>query len=199
MKVVYLGRLLLGMPTDRFVPTASLVAVARLSDKAIGEYHQVGKAVASHLARTWNPDITSLMTASNHMETLVGTVWRLMQFAETIRRNPEAPPVPPSELPSKDDFVRINSVRRAIEHMDERIRDGRVKAGDATMVMIGDYSIGLEGHEISHDELAWWLSLMSNLVLRLRAFEASNPSAEWPGLLRAFAAAVHKTDSHTRS
>lgn len=187
--VVYWGRLLLGMPTDRFVPSALLVTVARLCDQALDEYTAARYEMQQHLRRQWNPDITYLMRATNRMEAFLGTLWRLVGLGEAVRRAEDAPAVPRDELPTKRDFERLNGIRRAVEHMDERIRDGRVGPGDPTMVVMGDNSVSLERWEIAYDELAWWLCLESSLVLRLRAFETSTPSEEWPGLLRAFAAA----------
>lgn len=181
---------MLGMRTDVFVPSALLVMLARLCDKALGQYEAARAELAAHCERKLNPDITHLMRAVNHMETVVGTLWRLLGAAEAVRREKDAPSVPHDRLPSRADFDRLNRIRRAIEHMDERIRDGRIGPGGSTMVMLGDRSVRLEGNEIGYDELAWWLAQMSSLVLTLRAAEARNPSEEWPGVLRLFAATV---------
>lgn len=190
---VYWSRALFGMSTGTFVPSALLVMLARLADKALTEYGAARSEAIAHCRRRFNPDITHLMRAVNHMETLVGTLWRLLGAAEAVRRAEDAPEVPRHRLPTRAEFDRLNRIRRAMEHMDERIRDGRIQPGGSTMVMIGDYSIRLEGNEISHDELAWWIAAMSNLVLTLRGAEAAHPSKEWQGLLQAFAEQVRST------
>ncbi|MEA2498871.1 MAG: hypothetical protein QOH26_1276 [Actinomycetota bacterium] len=192
---VYWGRILWGMPVDLFVPSAILITLARLVDKALDEYFAARAEVFAHIERRWNPDITHLTRATNHMETLVGALWRLFGLAQAIRRHPDAPLISRAELPTRGDFERLNGIRRAIEHMDARIRDGRVQPGDPTMVMLGDSSIRLEGWEVSHDELAWWIALMSNLVIRLRVSEARTPSEEWPGIVRMFSTAMGQRDS----
>lgn len=187
--IVYWSRLLAGMPTDAFVPSALLVTLARLVDRALEEHAGARDELLAHFNRKWNPDVTYFLRATNRMEALVSTVWRLLGLAEAVRRTKEAPPISREETPGKTEFERLNRIRRAIEHMDERIRNGRVGPGQPTMVIVGNDSIQLEGEEIGHDELAWWIVQMSNLVLGLRAHEAENPSEEWPGILRVFAQA----------
>lgn len=199
MNFVYWGRLFWGMRTEPFIPSALLVMLARLCDKVVEEYSIVRKEVLNHFSRKMGADITHLMGAISHMETLVSTLWRAMGAAETVRRDRDAPAAPGYELPGSSDFRRVNGIRRAIEHMDKRIRDGRAKPGVPTMVVLDNHSITLEGWEIAYHELAWWIAQMSNLVLRLRAAEAESPSDDWPGVLRMFAAAINHSKAQSRS
>lgn len=189
---VYWGRLLFGMPTGAFVPSALLITLARLADQAIQEYMAARADMLAHFRRRVGADASHYFRATNHMEAFVGTLWRSVGIGEAARRTKEGPHIPRDQLPTRDEWQRLNAIRRAIQHMDARIRDARIRPGDPTMLMMGDHSVRLEEVEIGYDELAWWVTQMSSLVLVLRAEEEAHPSPEWPGVLTMFAEALTK-------
>jgi hypothetical protein len=71
----------------------------------------------------------------------------------------------------------IEKVRNSIEHMDERVRNLKVRAGDLSALWLADDYLELEGRTISYNDLAGWLTELHALADRLADYGAHRVAA----------------------
>ncbi len=90
---------------------------------------------------------------------------------ERERTNEPLPLIAREELPKKRDRDRIMRIRHAIQHMDDRISQGRAGADIAPIGLnVKSDSIELDHEEICFAELASWIQQIYRVVERLVAY-----------------------------
>ena len=149
------------------------VTLARLCDKAVEEWEFAREAIRRHANRPHNATVHWFLAATNNMETFINTLERALKIAESIRKNPDASAISRTELPTKSDRYRVGEIRDQVEHLHERIWKRKVVPGDPSFVLLKQHSIELGEQEIAYDELAWWISQLSNFAEVLQAHEAA--------------------------
>jgi hypothetical protein len=154
---------------------AQFLNFIRLVDKTLLEYEQarlyLQRYVDSH-------NRTSLfMRCVDHMENCVDSLHRSFLhlhglrtsiYRERQRTNEPLPQIHKHELPTSGDRKRIDNIRDAIQHMDDRISKGRAGADIAPIGLnVKSDSIELAHEEIYFTELASWIEQVHNVAEQL--------------------------------
>lgn len=146
-----------GGPRD-FVAAGYSRNFIRLCDLAVQEYGLSRKALNEYV-NTPNNVMSPLFVATGHMEQCIQAMRRAIRFA----RHKNGPRLPRTEVISREVEARIRNMRDAIEHTDERLREGRIQEGEFLMLVVRSDGIELEGNEILYSELTAWLTQLHNL------------------------------------
>ena len=167
---------------------AFVASFARLLDKTSREYRyahaallasadirqtiRAGSSPTLHDKSILAGDIQSannlLFQAGDHVENCITALRRTIVFARHIRRDQRSPQIPRGLPVLSDGMVnRIDTIRNAIEHIDERIARGEMVDGATITVTVKSDSIELGGEEIYFTELADWIRQLDFLVEKL--------------------------------
>ena len=109
-----------------------------------------------------------LLQATDHFENCLNALNRTVVFARRIRRDQGSPQVPRGmTILSEGVMSRINTIRNAIKHIEEKIARGRVVDGDTIALTVKSDSIEFRGEEIYFTELAEWTRELDSLAGQL--------------------------------
>jgi hypothetical protein len=157
---------------------AFFLNLVRLTDKTLGEYEET----RTHLQRyVDSPNKTSLLLkCTGHMENCIDSLHRLFKHASKLRNRlhtlekETGQPVPKldwKKLPKKKETDRIEHIRHAIQHMDDRISEGKAGEGISYIGLhVMSDSIELEDEIIYHRELAAWTQQVHKVAEQLVAY-----------------------------
>lgn len=136
----------------------------RLIDKALEEYELSRTNFDVFLSDETNTSFGPLFRAIGHMENCLYSLARAIRFARAMADHPEmAKHVPSLSVLQKPVRTRIEKIRNSIEHMDERVRNMKIKVGDLSALWLGEDYLELESRRIHYRELANWLTDLQTL------------------------------------
>lgn len=148
----------------------------RLLDKALQEYQKARDTILAEIAETKRPveekreqgRILYIFALTDHIETCINAVSRLFKLLDRIKSEKESPVVPRElrrlvETRSKS----IDSIRNAIEHMDERIQKDEIAPGQPIMLVLSEDhdGVAVSNKEIKFEALAMVLRTMHEIAL----------------------------------
>lgn len=131
----------------------------RLIDKALEEYELSRTNFEVFVSDKTNTNYSSLFRAIGHMENCLYSLARAIRFASAMAGHSEMDKYISSlSVLQKDVRTRIEKVRNSIEHMDERVRNMKIKVGDLSALWMGEDHLELESTQINYSDLARWLT-----------------------------------------
>ncbi|MEO8343980.1 MAG: hypothetical protein ABI536_09160 [Gallionella sp.] len=131
----------------------------RLIDKTLEEYELSRTNFEVFVTDKTNRSFGSLFRAIGHMENCLYSLARAIRFAGAMADHPEmAKHVSSLSVLQKRVRTRFEKIRNSIEHMDERVRNMKVKVGDLSVLWLGEEHLELESRRINYSELATWLT-----------------------------------------
>jgi hypothetical protein len=132
--------------------------VVRLSDKATSEY-QSARETADDFAENWQMmRLSPYFRTVDHLESCVNALHRALLHLDAIRSNQSLPVIDRTAWRSLSDAqTRLNDIRDAIEHTEERVRTGTIAIGDFPFLRADERHLELEGHQVKYSEMAEWL------------------------------------------
>jgi hypothetical protein len=143
----------------------------RLIDKALEEYELSRTSFAIFVSDKTNTSFGSLFRAIGHMENCLYSLARAIRFAGAMADHPEmATHVSSLSVLQKGVRTRIEKIRNSIEHMDERVRNMKIKVGDLSALWLGEDHLELESTRINYSELAGWLTELHALAEELAKY-----------------------------
>jgi hypothetical protein len=159
---------------------AQFLNLVRLVDKTLLEYESARQYLQQYVD---SDNRTSLfMRCVDHMENCIDSLNRAFAHLEGLKtslhyeRSRTSQPMPQidrQEIPSARNKKRINDIRDAIQHMDDRISKGRAGADTAPIGLnVKSDSIELDNEEIYFDELAHWVRQVYAVTERLAGYTA---------------------------
>jgi hypothetical protein len=154
---------------------AQFLNLVRLVDKTLLEYESARQYLQQYVD---SRNKTSLyMRCVGHMENCVDSLNRVFSHLVRLRtslhreQSHTSEPLPQivrEVIPSRTDRKRINDIRDAIQHMDDRIRKNRAGRDIAPIgLLVKSDSIELDGREITFIELADWIQQVYTVTERL--------------------------------
>ncbi len=147
----------------------------RLVDQLIWEYEAARDALQDYVD-TPNTTLSPLFRAIAHMETLVNTMRRAILFARRMRRHKDSPQIEKLNVLSGNAGDRIVEIRNAIEHLENKILEGKITQGEPTTLLVQSDRIELLAHEIFYRELADWAIELHDLAIQLSDYQDPNRS-----------------------
>lgn len=145
----------------------------RVTDKALEDYELARSAFQEFVTRSSNSVWSPLFRATGHMENCLSSLERIFRLARRLLEHPET-----SDLVSgvsalaPDVRKRISTIRNAMEHIDERLVNKKIKEGDLTMLFMGEDSIELQEISVQYADLARWLTELHDLADKVARFGA---------------------------
>ncbi len=79
-------------------------------------------------------------------------------ICKTYRRNRNSPKIESLSVLSDNVARRVIDLRNSIEHLEERILNGKIAEGEPTTLFVKSDSIELTGIEIFYSDLADWIN-----------------------------------------
>ena len=160
---------------------AQFLNFIRLVDKTLLEYEQARLDLQSYVD---SDNRTSLfMRCVDHMENCVDSLHRSFLHLDGLttsihrerqRTNEPLPDIHRDELPKSSNRKRIDNIRDAIQHMDDRISKGRAGADIAPIGLnVKSDSVELDHEEIYYAELALWIQQIYRVAEQLTNYTSS--------------------------
>jgi hypothetical protein len=161
---------------------AQFLNLVRLVDKTLLEY----ESARQHLQEYVDSDNrTSLfMRCVGHMENCIDSLNRAFSHLDGLkaslhheqsRTGQPMPQIARKEIPNARNRKRVNDIRDAIQHMDDRISKGRAGADVAPIGLnVKSDSIELGNEEIYFVELAHWVRQVYEVTERLAGYTATS-------------------------
>ena len=160
---------------------AQFLNFIRLVDKTLLEYEQARLDLQSYVD---SDNRTSLfMRCVDHMENCVDSLHRSFLHLNGLRTsiyrerqhtNEPLPDIDRDELPTSSDRKRIDNIRDAMQHMDDRISKGRAGADIAPIGLnVKSDSVELDHEEIYYAELALWIQQIYRVAEQLTNYTSS--------------------------
>jgi hypothetical protein len=160
---------------------AQFLNFIRLVDKTLLEYEPARFDLQNYVN---SDNRTSLfMRCVDHMENCVDSLHRSFLhldglrtsiYRERQRTNEPLPDIHRDELPKSSNRKRIDNIRDAIQHMDDRISKGRAGADIAPIGLnVKSDSVELDHEEIYYAELALWIQQIYGVAEQLTNYTSS--------------------------
>lgn len=150
-----------------------LRSYVRLVDKSLEDYELSRACFTEFVNRNDNNLLSPLFRAIGHMENCLNSLVRVSRYVEKMAAHPEmSKELTELRVLGDGNFDRIRKVRNSVEHMDERVRDGKVEPGELSTLWMDEEYITLEGRKITYQELGEWLSELHELATRLAKYGA---------------------------
>ena len=155
-----------GTKTTDAHESALVSSYVRLTDKSLLAYQSTRSALLEYVNAPSNRPLSALFRAIDYMETCVGSMKRALLFANAIADRNGQLVSPNHPLLASDAFPRLKKIRNAIEHMDERIADGKAGPGTSApmALLVKSDNIELSGEEISYQDLSQWLTQLHQIA-----------------------------------
>lgn len=157
----------------------------RLLNEALVEYQDARQCILNQIAEAKRPPeemakegrIMYMLEFPNHMETCINATARLYKLLDGLNAKKE-PPMLPRELRRLVETKKqpIKDIRGAVEHMDERIRNGKIDPGQPIMLALNGNHDGvvISDHEIKFKELAMVLRRLHEIAQYLLTVKKLN-------------------------
>ncbi len=156
-----------------------LTGFLRMVDKAVFEYEAARVALEQYVA---SQNMTSLiLRAVAHLETCINSTHRALKFVEHMRQYQAAPDIDRVvQRALSSDGRAIPSIRNAIEHMDNWISTGQVRAGDPVALMVSEQGdmVSIASEQLSFHDLARLLSRLHALATDLSDYHEPTAAGE---------------------
>ncbi|HPE12815.1 MAG: hypothetical protein KC544_12940 [Gemmatimonadetes bacterium] len=148
------------------------VGFIRLVAKAVDEFNEGGEAV---VRMRLNADLIAGVRAGSSIENCIVTLHRALLYLDAfkamgvVQADGATIGLRPRDLPVRAPASRnrIDAMRNAIEHMDERLRNGDYPVGVPVGLTPYKGRLDLEGVSIEVQELAGWLQQLAELARRI--------------------------------
>lgn len=145
----------------------------RLLDKTLQDYELSRMHFTEFVNRKDNGVLSPLFRAIGHMENCLNSFTRTLRFVRSIADHPElGSEIGQLDVLRSSNRKRVQKIRNAIEHMDDRIRKGKIQTDDFTALWMDEDYLTLEGHQIKYEELGEWLSELHTLAGQLADYGA---------------------------
>jgi hypothetical protein len=158
-------KLILNLAVRRFIgkynladpKTYSLVmSYVRLVDKLIDEYDRTRNTLVEFVTTPGNV-MSPLVFATNHCESFLTTMVRVIKLGQRIRKDQNGPPIAKrNPVFTGEVFRRVNNMRCAIEHIDSQIAKNTWNPDAPYMLLLKNDRLTLLGEEITYADLADW-------------------------------------------
>lgn len=137
----------------------------RLVDHLIVCYENARRLFLEYLAQS-QVSLAHVLRLTCDMEECVHLAVRAVRFARRMRNHRAAPEVGKLRILADSVFSRLNNMRNAMEHWEERILDRKrtMAEGDPVCLMVKNDVIELLGQEISYKDLAAWITELHKLA-----------------------------------
>ena len=160
---------------------AQFLNLVRLVDKTLLEYESARQYLQQYVE---SDNRTSLfMRCVGHMENCIDSLNRAFSHLEGLkaslhheqsRTSQPIPQIAREEVPNARSRKRVNDIRDAIQHMDDRISKGRAGAEIAPIGLnVKSDSIELDNEEIYFADLAHWVRQVYEVTGRLEGYTAN--------------------------
>ncbi len=149
-------------PTE-YKSRAFVINFVRITDRVIREYTNARVAFLVFVNNQPSPYFSPAFQAIGHFETLVNSLWRASLFVNCIKKNSETSRIIDVRI-NNDVTKRIEEIRHAIEHLDEKLAKGKIGQGEPWFILLKNDSIELSGYEISHRELADFIRTLYSIA-----------------------------------
>jgi hypothetical protein len=144
-----------------------VIGFVRLVDKAVQEYEAARGMLDSYLS-TRPRTFSFILRAVGHMEPCLNAVARAVRFVDALRSSRGGPRIPKNlSCLSSSAKGRIQGIRDAVEHMEERVLTDRIVSGEPVALVLEDGHVELATERISFVELSTWLKQLNNLAVTL--------------------------------
>ena len=145
----------------------------RLVDKSLEEYEFARTNFQTFVSDETNTSFGALFRAIGHMENCMYSLARAIRFAAAMAEHPEmGEHIGQLAVLSKSARTAVEKIRNSVEHMDERVRNLKVRAGDLSALWLAEEVLELEGRTIAYSDLASWLRELHALADRLADYGA---------------------------
>jgi hypothetical protein len=143
----------------------------RIVDHLVAEYEQT-RAALTEFVNTPNNVISPIFDATNYYESCISTMIRVIRLGRRIRNDRKSPPIA-KKIPvlSNQIWDRVNNMRGAIQHIDERISKNTWLPGEPVCLLVKSDRLELNGEEILYSELADWVKQLNELGAQLAPFK----------------------------
>ncbi|MFA6051438.1 MAG: hypothetical protein WC762_02500 [Methylobacter sp.] len=148
-----------------------VVSYIRLVDKLVDDYQRTRNTQIEFVTTPGNV-VSPLIFATNHCESLLTTMLRVIRFGQRIRRDPNGPPIAKRiQALSGEVWMRVNNMRCAIEHLDEQIITNTWSPNEPPQLLLKNDCLTLNGEEIFYSELADWVKQLHAVGIDLSTHE----------------------------
>jgi hypothetical protein len=154
-----------------YAARAFQTTLVRVTDKALEDYELARLAFHEFVTRPNNSVWSPLFRATGHMENCLSSLERLFRLTRRLLEHSETSDLVRSVAAlAPSARKRISTLRNAMEHIDERLVNEKIKEGDLTMLFLGEDAIELQGVSVSYAELAQWLTELHGLAGKAALF-----------------------------
>lgn len=154
---------------------ALVMNFVRIVDKVVIDYGHAREAL-----QNWVSEPNGLgyaFLASGYFESCFAGMGRALKFAKAIRASPLAAKLAAVDFGVLDGEAgrRVNKVRNAVEHLDERVTDGVVVAdGEFRCMMPVKGGIRLKPEFVTYTELASWIRQLHAVAAKVAEYRESS-------------------------
>lgn len=149
---------------------ALVMNFVRIVDKILIDYHVIYEQMQGVSKVRDNSSMWKMISATSYCESLISNIVRAIRLGRRIRRHQSSPPIAKMEVLSDGVWDRINTLRRAIEHIDEDIADNTWREGNPVCLLLKNDAIELQGAIIYYTELSEWVKQLYNLATSLAIY-----------------------------
>jgi hypothetical protein len=156
---------------------ALVMSYIRLVDQLVHAYQCTRSRLIEFLETPPNV-ISPLIFATNHCESLLTAMLRVINLGDRIRRDQNGPPIAKTvEVFRSPVWKRVSAMRNAIEHVDSEIVRNTWKPDGPAMLLLKNDRLALPGAEITYTDLAKWLQQLHAVGTDLLAYEPPKAGA----------------------
>jgi hypothetical protein len=150
----------------------------RVVDLLVDEYKNARERLSQFTNRENNTVMSPLYFATGSFENAVTTMARAIKFAQRIRNDRNGPEVARRLVVlSGDVFSRVNGMRNAIEHLDNKIVGQTLGPNDFVCLILTNQKALAEDIEIQYSEFATWIRDLHALASELLKYKEGNQSS----------------------
>ena len=146
---------------------ALLMNFVRIVDKLVADYERTRANLIDYV-NTPNNVMAPLIYATNNCESCITTMIRAIRLGRRIRRDPNGPQIAKKiSVLSDSVWNKLNSMRIAIEHIDDQIVNNTWAPGQPVCLIIKNDRLEVVSEEITYVELANWVQQLNDLAGKL--------------------------------
>lgn len=150
---------------------ALLMNFVRIVDKLVADYERTRANLIDYVNAP-NNMMAPLIYATNNCESCITTMIRAIRLGRRIRRDPNGPKIA-KKISVLSDAIwnKLNSMRIAIEHIDEQIVSDTWVPDQPVCLIINNDRLELASEEITYAELATWVQQLNDLAGKLALYK----------------------------
>lgn len=160
------NKILTGDIAKEYKSKAFIINFVRITDQTIREYRDARIAFLEYINNQPSMYISPLFEAIGHFETLLIGLRRASLLIRRMKRNEETSRIV-NEQVNKDVDNRIENIRHAIEHLDEKLAKGEINEGDPWFLIPQNDYIHLYEHKVSYQEIAEYIRTLHSIAQKI--------------------------------